>query len=171
MLLIFVCASFAVASERFKDGLVPISKFEVSAPATGRYAPWRDPKDQIQYYGGEIIVVRDASFQYVVFSDYLGRPLPDYSGPLMTFKDHVYLDHPGVRLPYRVAGIADGVSVLVTWAGYEEWKKTGKIFELDILYLEKEEKKEPNQASEPTPPSVTDRAAARSAPAGGVAHL
>jgi hypothetical protein len=29
----------------------------------------------------------------------------------------------------------------------------------------------PNQPSEPTPPSVTDRAAARSAPAGGVAHL
>ncbi len=29
----------------------------------------------------------------------------------------------------------------------------------------------PNQSSEPTPPSVTDRAGARSAPAGGVAHL
>ena len=29
----------------------------------------------------------------------------------------------------------------------------------------------PNQPSEPTPPSITDRAAARSAPAGGVAHL
>ena len=29
----------------------------------------------------------------------------------------------------------------------------------------------PNKALEPTPPSVTDRAAARSAPAGVVAHL
>jgi hypothetical protein len=32
-------------------------------------------------------------------------------------------------------------------------------------------RKAPNQPSEPTPPSVTDRAAARSAPDGGVAHL
>jgi hypothetical protein len=32
-------------------------------------------------------------------------------------------------------------------------------------------KTKPNQSSEPTPPSVTDRADARSAPAGGVAHL
>jgi hypothetical protein len=37
--------------------------------------------------------------------------------------------------------------------------------------LEDGKKEKANQPSEPTPPSVTDRAAARSAPAGGVAHL
>jgi hypothetical protein len=40
-----------------------------------------------------------------------------------------------------------------------------------LVKLRSQPKGMPNQSSEPTPPSVTDRAAARSAPAGGVAHL
>jgi hypothetical protein len=40
-----------------------------------------------------------------------------------------------------------------------------------LEYLQKQTEKRANQASEPTPPSVTDRADARSAPAGVVAHL
>ncbi|HSY18474.1 MAG TPA: hypothetical protein VK815_09085 [Candidatus Acidoferrales bacterium] len=127
------------ASEPPKDGMIPVAKFVLQAPPPGRYTPWHDPKDQIKWYAGEIIVITRTNFHYTTFSDVI-RPMPDYSGPLTVFKDHVYLDHPGVPYPYRVAGVADGLPVLLTWEGYEQWKRTGKVFELNVLNLEKETK-------------------------------
>src|SRR5882757_8526512 len=82
----------AHASEPPKDGMIPVAKFVLQAPAPGRYTPWHDPKDQIKWYAGEIIVISGTNFHYTRFSDVV-RPMPDYSGPLTVFKDHVYLDH------------------------------------------------------------------------------
>jgi hypothetical protein len=116
--------------------MIPVAKFVLSAPASGTYSPWRDPKDQIKYFAGELISITNSSFHYGTFSD-----VPDtrvhYSGSVSVFKDHIYLDHPGIPYPYRVAGVADGVPVLFTWEGYEQWKKTGKVFELNVLFCQK----------------------------------
>ncbi|WP_150107222.1 hypothetical protein [Pedosphaera parvula] len=127
------------AEERSPDGMIPVAKFVVSAPASGKYVPWRDPKDSPKWYAGELVVISESSFHYSQFSDAIdpNRPERDYSGKLSVFKDHIYLDHPGVPFPYRISGVADGVQVLLTWEGYEQWKRTKKVFELNLLYLEK----------------------------------
>jgi hypothetical protein len=147
-------ASAVVAGDRSDDeGDIAIAKFELSAtPTDGRYAPWRDPKKQSDAFAGEIITITNGSFHYATFSDVIDRkhPLPDYSGRLRVFRDHVYLDHPGVPYPYRVAGRANGTPVLVTWEGYEQWKKAKKIFELNILWLWKEDA-EANNRTQRTP--------------------
>ena len=134
-LFVFTCK----AAESTKDGMVPIAKFVVSAPVSGRYTPWRDPQDHHRWFCGEIILINGSSFCWTEFSDVV-RPEPDYSGTLVMYKEHIYLNHPGIPYPYRVAGVADGVPVLLTWEGYESWKKSGKVFELNLLYLEKETK-------------------------------
>jgi hypothetical protein len=142
LLFVLLFASAAVAADRSDDSNIAIAKFELSAtPVEGRYAPWRDPKNQINWWAGELITITNASFRYSTFSDVIDskHPRPDYSGPLKVF--HVYLDHPGVPYPYRVAGRADGTPVLVTWEGYEQWKKDRKIFQLNILWLWKEDAK------------------------------
>jgi hypothetical protein len=132
MLLTLACH----AGQRSSDGMIPVAKFVVSTPASGLYGPWRDAKDQTKWYAGELITVTNSSFRYTTFSDVVGKR-PDYSGTVSVFKDHIYLDHPGVPYPYRVAGVADGTPVLFTWEGYEQWKKTGKVFMLNVLYLQK----------------------------------
>ena len=136
LVLLLLLALTSYAAERSSDGMIPIAKFTISAPASGTYAPWHDRKDQIKWYAGEIIIITNSSFRYTTFSDVVGKR-PDYSGTVSVFKDHIYLDHPGIPYPYRVAGVADGVPVLFTWEGYEQWKKTRKIFMLNLLYLEK----------------------------------
>jgi hypothetical protein len=124
------------AADHPKDGMVQITKFVVSAPATGRYAPWRDSKNHVAWYAGEIIAITNSAFHYTFFTDVVGDDR-EYSGKLSVTKDWIVLEHPGIAYPYRVSGVADGVPVLLTWAGYEQWKKTGKVFEFNILYLEK----------------------------------
>src|SRR5262245_47359239 len=109
----------AGAAEISRDGMIPIKEFQISPPASGRYAPWRDRKDSPKCYAGELITISESTFRYSYFSDVVdpNRPEPNYSGKLLTFKDHIYLDHPGVPYPYRVSGLADGVPVLLTWEG------------------------------------------------------
>jgi hypothetical protein len=139
MIIIYLFLLLAItchADERFKDGMIPVAKFVLSSPTNGTYAPWRDAKNQTKYYAGETITLTNASFRYTTFSDVVGNHR-DYSGKVSIFKDHIFLDHPGMPFPYRVAGLADGVPVLFTWEGYEQWKKTGKVFELNVLYLQK----------------------------------
>jgi len=133
--LLLLLAMTCCAGELSNDGMVSVAKFSVSAPAFGLYGPWRD-KDKTGWYGGELITITNATFNYTTFSDVAGKR-PEYSGALLVLTDHIYLNHPGVPYPYRVAGVADGVPVLFTWEGYEQWKKTGKVFELNILYLQK----------------------------------
>ncbi|HZV35079.1 MAG TPA: hypothetical protein VFB72_10950 [Verrucomicrobiae bacterium] len=127
------------AGDRSSDGMVSVAKFSLSPPASGLYGPWRD-KDKNRPYAGELIVITNASFRYTTFSDVVGKR-PEYSGTVSVFKDHIYLNHPGIPYPYRVAGVADGVPVLFTWEGFEQWKKTGKVFELNVLYLQKPTKR------------------------------
>jgi hypothetical protein len=170
VLVTLLFASAALAADRSDDGDIAVAKFELSAtPAQGRYAPWRDPKNQIHWYAGEIITITNASFRYATFSDAIDpkHPRPDYSGPLKAFPDHVYLDHPGVPYPYRVAGRADGTPVLVTWEGYEQWKKSKKIFELNILWLWKEDAKKANKTVQRTGASCSAQGTNRVASAAG----
>jgi hypothetical protein len=129
--VIFVAG--AVAGEKQEDGFIPIAKFEMSAPAPGRYAPWRGPDGQLKWYAGELINITNSSFRYTRFSD-VARPQPDFAGSLKIHSDHIYLDHPGIPYPYRVAGKADGIAVLMTWEGFEEWKKGRRVFMSNILY-------------------------------------
>ena len=137
--LLMILTVSVCAGERAKDGMISIKNFEIAPPASGTYAPWRDRKDSPRWYAGELIIITNSTFRYGRFSDVIDpdKPKPDYSGKISIFKDHVYLDHPGVPYPYRVAGLADGVPVLLTWEGYEQWKKKKKVFELELLYLEK----------------------------------
>jgi hypothetical protein len=59
-----------------------------------------------------------------------------------------------------LGGLGEALKIGVfAWVMLRFWKKLQREF------------KQPNQPPEPTPPSVTDRADARSAPAGGAAHL
>lgn len=122
-----------------------ISKFMVSAPTPGTYAPWRDSSENDgRFFAGEIIIIHDTSFRYGNFSDDLDTNYPpdDFTGKLSVFKDHIFLNHPGVPYPYRIAGKADGTPVLMTWKAHEQWKKTGKVSHGygDILFLEKKNK-------------------------------
>jgi hypothetical protein len=146
-MLALLFASAAVAADRSSDGDIVIERFELSStPTEGRYGPWRD-RNKEGWYAGEIITITNAFFRYVTFSD-VGdpkHPRPDYSGPIKIFPDHIFLDHPGVPYPYRVAGRADGRPVLVTWEGYKQWKKRKSIFELNILWLQKEDAKKANK--------------------------
>ncbi|MGA3285014.1 MAG: hypothetical protein ABSD57_11230 [Verrucomicrobiota bacterium] len=167
LLFVLLSVSAVVAGESTKDGFVPIAKFEVSSPVPGWYAPWRDPKDQTKWYAGQLILITNASFRYGTFSDVVGVPRPDYSGPLKVFADHIYLDHPGVPYPYRVAGKADGIPVLVTWEGYEQWKKSGKVFELNILYFWKDDAKEANKTVQRTGASRSAQETNRTSSAAG----
>jgi hypothetical protein len=173
LLFALLFAAAAVAADRSDDGDIAVAKFELSTrPAEGRYAPWRDPKNQIGWYAGEVIMITNASFRYTTFSDVIDpkHPCPDFSGPLKVFPDHVYLDHPGMRYPYRVAGRADGTAVLVTWEGYEQWKKSKKIFELDILWLWKDDAKEANKTVQRTEASRSAEDTNRTSPAAGSRH-
>jgi hypothetical protein len=106
----------------------------------------------LQWTAAEIITITNASFRYVRFSDVIDpkHPRPDYSGSLKIFPDHVYLDHPGVPYPYRVAGRADGTPVLVTREGYEQWKNGKNIFEFNVLWLWNEDAKEANKTVQRT---------------------
>ena len=63
---------------------------------------------------------------------------------------------------------ADGSSqeVKITYSAFFLW-----IMPIAMIADNFIRRKRANQSSEPTSPSVTDRADARSAPAGGVAHL
>jgi hypothetical protein len=131
-LLLF--AHSCLAAEPPRDGMIPMPKFVLSAPTNGTYAPWRDPKDAPRLYAGELITITNASFHYTYFSDVVGGG-HDYSGTVSVFKDHIYLNHPGIQDPYRVAGVADGVPVLFTSRGYEQLKETGKVSELNVLGL------------------------------------
>ena len=137
--LLMILTVSVCAGERAKDGMISIKKFEIAPPASGTYAPWRDRKDSPRWYAGELITITNSMFRYGRFSDVIDpdRPQPDYSGKISIFKDHIFLDHPGIAYPYRVSGLADGVPVLLTWEGYEQWKKKQKVFELNLLYLEK----------------------------------
>ncbi|HWH70143.1 MAG TPA: hypothetical protein VNT26_12215 [Candidatus Sulfotelmatobacter sp.] len=168
LLLLFV-ASLGMASEGSTDGLIPISNFVLSKPPAGKYAPWRNADEQANWFAGETIEIKTSSFHYATFTDVVGldRPQPDYSGPLKVFTDHIYLDHPGICYPYRVAGRADGVPVLLTWAGYEEWRRTHKVTQLDILYLQKQENKEPNNIVQPTVASRSAQVTNRTSSAAG----
>ena len=143
LLLLFFSATSGMSSNKSEDGDILINKFKLSPPANGTYAPWRNQKNQINCYGGELITIKASSFEYTTFSDVIGAERPDYKGHIEVFNDHIYLDHPGVPYPYRMSGIADGVLVLITWEGYEEWKKKHTISRGNILFLQKHPDKKP----------------------------
>ena len=137
-LLAFTGCSLASAEPPKKEGDRK-STFVITLLRDGRYTPWRESKDEITYYAGEITTIQGTQFRYTYFTDAVieGRIDPNYSGTLKVFDDHIYLDHPGVPYPYRITGMLDGVYVMVTWEGYQEWKKFGKIMPHHLLYLEK----------------------------------
>lgn len=128
------------------------NSFVVEPPKEGQYVPWREEKDAIRHYAGEIITLSAASFRYQSFTDSLEEEMivPDWSGQLKVSADHIYLDHPGVPFPYRITGLLDGVFVMTTWRAFEHWKKFGSMQNYDVLYLDT--KKAPNQSPQPTPP-------------------
>ena len=142
--MFLVLSASAYAGDRASDGMISIKKFEIAPPASGTYAPWRDRNDSLKWHAGQLITVSGPTFRYVFFSDAIDpdRPQPDYPGKISIFKDHVFLDHPGVPFPYRISGLADGVPVVLTWEGYEQWKKKKKVSGADLLYLEKTPAKE-----------------------------
>jgi|GEM_PF-2533946 len=110
--------------------------FTISRPANGRYSPKRDKKDY--GFAGEIVTIKDQTFRFERFTDCVGEETPDYTGKLQVFEDHIFLDHPGIQFPYRIAGILDGRPVLLNWKTYQAWKKGNRIG-YEILYLQKPE--------------------------------
>ena len=110
----------------------PVS-WKLQPPTSGLYGP--DPSQR--WYTGELVRIDGTNFHYTRFTDVAGSPVPAYTGRVVLYGDHIYLDHPGVPYPYRISGLLTNRPVLWTWEGYEQWKKTGKIDELGILYLEK----------------------------------
>jgi hypothetical protein len=135
----FIGALFSAAEATY--GQTVIEKFEISEPADGRYTPWRYGDERP--YAGELITISGSSFRYKTFSDVItGNPEPDYSGVVKKFEERIVLDHPKMAYPFRVSGLADGRSVLLTWRGYREWKKSKRVDSRDILYLENPAKKQ-----------------------------
>jgi len=120
-------------AERSSDGRAAIKSFAIAPLADGKYTPWRAPEERDAWYAGEIIILNGSTFHYARFSD-VSSGQRDYSGRVNAYQNHIYLDHPSIPYPYRIAGTADGKPVLLTWEGYEQWKKTGKVAENDILY-------------------------------------
>jgi len=115
---------------------IRISKFKLSEPAPGTYAP-QDSHNRIMFFAGEIIIIEGSSFRYTRFSDVGSYIPPDYRGEFSSFSDHIYLNDPRVPSPFRIAGVADGTSVLLTREAYEQWQKTGAVAPGTILYLQK----------------------------------
>ena len=120
------------------------------------YAPWRAGQAFSDYGAGEIIAIRKGAFNYRSWSSIEDRSsAPLYAGTLVLLKDRIFLDHPEVAFPYRVSGMADGVSVLLKWRGFEDWKRTHTLLPSDILYLQDLRLIEPNK--EPTTTAARDR--------------
>ncbi len=92
--MLFVLASHA--AECPKDGMIPVPVSPFGSCAREDMLRGANPKDQINWFGGEIIVINGSSSRYARFSDDISRPMLDYSGTLSVFKDHVCLDHPGL---------------------------------------------------------------------------
>ncbi|MBK1884338.1 hypothetical protein JIN85_18110 [Luteolibacter pohnpeiensis] len=115
----------------------PKQVFTISRPTNGRYTPHRDKSDH--WYAGEIITIKYPTFRYEYFTDVADAETPDYTGKIQLFEDHIFLNHPGVPYPYRVAGFLDGRSVLLSWEAYQSWKKNGRVSRGGILYLQKAE--------------------------------
>jgi hypothetical protein len=106
--------------------------WKLQPPVSGRYVP--DPSKS--WFAGEIVQIDGTNFHYTQFTDVGSARVPDYRGRVLIFKDHIYLDHPGMAYPYRISGLLTNRPVIWTWKGYEQWRKSGEIDELDILYLE-----------------------------------
>jgi hypothetical protein len=113
----------------------PALVFKISLPADGQYAP--NQSDDEIYYAGETITIKDQTFRFLTFTDIANAEGADFKGKVQVFEDHVFLDHPGVMYPYRIAGTLDGRPVLLTWIAYQSWKKSGQI-PFGILYLQKD---------------------------------
>ncbi len=113
----------------------PKQVFTISRPANGQYMPQRNRSDH--YFAGQIITIKDQTFRYEYFTDVVNAETPDYTGKIQVFEDHIFLDHPGVPYPYRVAGVLDGRSVLLSWEAFQSLKKNGRVSRGDILYLQK----------------------------------
>jgi len=115
---------------------IRISKFKISDPTPGTYTPW-SPHNKIGYFAGEVIIMQGSTFRYTGFSDTSSYIPPDYRGEFSSFSDHIYLNDPRVPSPFRVAGTADGVSVLLSREGYKQWQTTGTVAPGMVLYLQK----------------------------------
>lgn len=133
-LIVLIAVSFSLLGSGCSS-LRP-QRFVITPPVDGKYTSWREPAEQADCYVGEIIIFTGSKFRYVHFSD-VSSDIRDYSGTVELYQDHLYLDGPGIPFPHRVAGIADGTPVLVTWEGYKQWKKTGQFLARDLLYHQK----------------------------------
>ncbi len=118
-----------------EPGFVRINTFEICRPVQEVYAPWPDPEKPAIGFEVELITITNGSFVWSYLTDACS-PVTN-SGPLLVFKDHIYLNNPGVWEPFRIAGRADGTPVLLKRADYEAWKKTKRIHPWALLYLQK----------------------------------
>jgi hypothetical protein len=117
------------------------------------------PNPNKSWFAGSIIEIKGDRFHYRYFTDVADDDRPEVKegldGSVRYFASYIELTYPDGRKSYHVLSMLDGRHVLWDWAAFEQWKRSGYIKELGILF---EEKTAPNQAPQTTTRTVTDRA-------------
>jgi hypothetical protein len=133
-LVVLFTFNACVVNAQYTNPTIQIVKFTITAPAIGTYEPL------LPDFSGETITINNSSFHYTESTDVGGIKMPDFSGPLLLFKDHIYLDNTNVPDPYRIAGIADGRPVLINSEGFRQWRKSKEVSNWNILYIVEKKK-------------------------------
>lgn len=105
--------------------------FEGLLVSDGTYVP--DPTHS--WFAGEVVEIHEDSFRRTYFTDVVGAEPPPITGSVKIIGDHILLDAQGLHDPERVPRVLRGTPVLWTIKAFAQWKKTGKIDELGVLYL------------------------------------
>jgi hypothetical protein len=132
LLAIIILSSFAVAGHsQSNTNAAPLLTWKFQAPVDGRYCP----QSTGGWFAYENIEIEGNHFHYFVTSDCMGPGNPNYKGKIIRFNDRICLDHRKVPNPDLVPGLLTNRPVLWTYDAFEQWKKTGEINPMGILYL------------------------------------
>lgn len=109
-------------------------KFEISNPHDGLYVTYKTISFR-SVFAWETLTIENNTFHYKYSTDVVGGYAPDFKGPVEVKKDSIFLDHPGMNLPYRVAGKLEGRPVILTWRAHQKWLSDSLRPNEGILYL------------------------------------
>ncbi len=108
-------------------------KFEITKPHDGLYVTYKNVAFR-SVFVAETLTIETNTFHYKYSTDVVGVGA-DFKGPVEVKEDSIFLDHPGMVLPSRVAGKLDGRPVILTWAAHQRWLSDGLRPTEGILYL------------------------------------
>lgn len=131
LLAILAVYNIGVAGYSQTNTNAPLSlTWKYHLPISGSYRP----EPSVGFFAGEVIEIKSNKFHYTQFTDDLGFRVPDCEGQIFQFSDHVFFDHRKIPSPDRVSGLLNNHPVLWTYEAFHNWKKTGEIDPMGILF-------------------------------------